>query len=90
MLPRKWGVVLYSEYRPNLCFNCKIRGSSYTPENTVFLLISEWKGEEESNRKINDERESLISCLLHAPHWGSSLQCEHVAWLGIEPRALGL
>ncbi|KAK1336341.1 hypothetical protein QTO34_004147 [Cnephaeus nilssonii] len=35
---------------------------------------SKRKGEGERDRNINDERESLIGCLLHAPYWGSSLQ----------------
>uniref|UniRef100_G1NVP3 P-type Ca(2+) transporter n=1 Tax=Myotis lucifugus TaxID=59463 RepID=G1NVP3_MYOLU len=29
-------------------------------------------------QNINDERESLISCLLHGPHWGLSLPPGHV------------
>nr|KAF6290909.1 hypothetical protein mMyoMyo1_009303 [Myotis myotis] len=41
----------------------------------IFLLTSERKGEGESDRNINDERESLIGCLPHTPEWGPSLQC---------------
>jgi hypothetical protein len=44
----------------------------------IFLLISERK----------DERESLIGCLLHAPHWGSISQHRHVLLTKIEPRIL--
>nr|KAF6330289.1 hypothetical protein mMyoMyo1_012280 [Myotis myotis] len=40
-----------------------------------FVLTSERKGE----RNINDERESSISCLLHALYWGLSPQPEHVS-----------
>ncbi|ELK36593.1 Importin subunit alpha-2 [Myotis davidii] len=40
--------------------------------------IAERKEEGERDRNINDERESLIGCLLHVPHWGSSLQPGHV------------
>ena len=60
-----------------------VRASSFTNKNiqgwrtrskiiflNIFLLISEKKGEGERDKKIrniNDERQSLIFCLLHAP-----------------------
>lgn len=47
-------------------------------------MIWERKGEGKRDRKINDERGLLIGCLLHALHWGSSLQPVHVPWPGIE------
>ncbi|KAK1344837.1 hypothetical protein QTO34_013541, partial [Cnephaeus nilssonii] len=46
------------------------------------------EGRGERDRNISDERESLISCLLHAPYWGSSLQPKHVLLTGIKPGTL--
>lgn len=39
----------------------------------------------EGERNINNERESWIGCLLHAPYWGSGLEFGHVPLTGIEP-----
>ncbi|ELK27426.1 Phosphatidylinositol 3-kinase regulatory subunit beta [Myotis davidii] len=44
--------------------------------------------EKKRERNINDERESLIGCLLHTPYWGSSPQPRHVPLAGIEPGTL--
>ena len=54
----------------------------------IFLLISERKGEGERERNINDERESLMGCLLHAANWGSSPQPKLVILIRIKTWAL--
>ncbi|ELK23705.1 hypothetical protein MDA_GLEAN10012451 [Myotis davidii] len=53
--------------------------------------------EKESERNINDERESLIGCFLQVPYWEWSQQHRHVPLTGIksgtlptEPSRLGL
>jgi hypothetical protein len=51
-------------------------------------LISERKGEGEIDENINDERESLIGCLLHTPYWELSPQPGHVPLTGIRPGTL--
>ncbi|ELK27195.1 Ankyrin repeat and FYVE domain-containing protein 1 [Myotis davidii] len=53
----------------------------------LFRLL-ERKEEGERDRNINDERESLIGCLLHTPHWGLSPQPRHVPLARIEPGTL--
>ncbi|KAK1343982.1 hypothetical protein QTO34_014540 [Cnephaeus nilssonii] len=50
-----------------------------------WIAAQQRKGE---GRKINDERESWIGCLLHAPYWGSSPQPRYVPLTGIEPGTL--
>jgi hypothetical protein len=37
---------------------------------SFYYYFREKKGERERDRNINDERESLISCLLHTLYWG--------------------
>ncbi|ELK27953.1 F-box only protein 42 [Myotis davidii] len=44
--------------------------------------------ERERDSNINDERDSLIDCFLHAPYWGSSPQPRHMPLIGIEPATL--
>ena len=48
------------------------RWKKYFFKKYIFF-ISERKGEGERVRNINDERESLTDCLVHAPYWGWSL-----------------
>ncbi|ELK25701.1 Macrophage receptor MARCO [Myotis davidii] len=45
---------------------------------TGLLVLKDRKGKGERDRNTNDERESLISCLLYTPHWGLSLQVFHL------------
>ncbi|XP_070279295.1 pre-mRNA 3' end processing protein WDR33 isoform X5 [Myotis yumanensis] len=47
-------------------------------------ILREMKGDGERGRNISDEQESLIGCLMHAPHWRWSLQSGHVPQHGIE------
>jgi hypothetical protein len=53
----------------------------------IFLLISERKKEGERDRNINNEGESLIGHLLHAPYWEMSLKHGY-SLTGIEPETL--
>ncbi|EPQ13923.1 Cytokine receptor common subunit gamma [Myotis brandtii] len=57
-------------------------------DNFFKIYFYLFQGGRERERNINDGRESLIGCLLHAPHWGPSPQPGHVPLTGIEPGTL--
>nr|KAF6349017.1 hypothetical protein mMyoMyo1_011604 [Myotis myotis] len=59
---------------------CSLRRSRVLPVSVFVVLMFLFQRGRERKREIETSmmRESLISCLLHAPYWGLSPQPEHV------------
>ena len=53
------------------------------------LSLERGKGRKKEGEKPRCARDTLISCLSHAPTGGLGLQPSHLPWLGIEPVTSG-
>ncbi|ELK25800.1 Glypican-6 [Myotis davidii] len=67
-------------------YGTDLHRSKGTDQSDGLLEVREEGRRRDGN--INDEKESLIGCLLYAPYSGSSQQPWHVPLTGIEPGTL--
>ena len=50
----------------------------FLKKDFIYLFLERREGREREGEKHRCERETLISCLLHAPNWGPGPQPKHV------------